>query len=736
MAKSSRHHCLVSYMDFAFIYAFLLAIGGYSQQWISAQRIAPTETYIRQFSRVTSMTDLFIAFGMPYSSVNGFSNAGSVLIYERLEITWQQQAFITAPDPRGSNHYFATSVALLGTTLAVGCNPSSTPSNNKAYIFQLSASKNWVLKQYLTPTTPILHGGYGYNVALSEEFVIVSSINEPVNGKTAAGFIYVFTLDAEKDEWIYQTRLNRPEPNVNDFFGSSVTIDGRTVIGTAPSADIQGKVDAGAATIFEFVDDRWIIEANLTATPLSMNANFGTDCSLSGERAAVSAIYVTCNSKVDAGAVFIYTRQGISWTQTHFFCPSTVATYEEFGDTISLVGNTLSGTSRDKNHYCAVLNGDSWQVIDKLVGDSTLLSPSLAFRVRGEYSVNSNKGAANIEYDPDAYSQLPSRSSSMSQSSSQSNSPSNSVSNSLSRSISMSNTRSLSGSLSQSSSMSHSNSQSRSRSRSRSNSRSRSLSHSKSRSLSLSISLSKSKSLSQSHSMSSSGSKSRSSSLSHAFSKSYSQTKSSTLSRSSSASKSKSKSISGSRSKSRSKSRSRSMSRSRSQSRSRSKSRSQSKSRSRTRSRSDSKSRSKSRSRSRSRTRKVQRSPSPQPPSKTFKPTAAASPSAQEASVDEDNQAIIIIAATMSSFVFVASSLCFYFYRTRPFPLQRPPTNNFYIGIREHCDDSSGDAVQSYSFHENGLPSQSAEVAANPNAPVMNVFIVVNQNPTDLKMMS
>ncbi len=268
---------------------------------------------------------------------NAAPGAGAVYIFTLSAGTWSQQAYVKASNT-GADDQFGISVALSsdGSTLAVGATGEDSA---------------------LTGVTPgIVSEGTAGNAA------------------PGAGAVYVFTRDLG-GVWSQQAYVKASNTDADDQFGISVALnsDGNTLaVGTtgedsALTGVRAGIVDettagnaapgAGAVYVFTRVGTAWAQEAYIKASNTGVLDLFGLSVSLSGDGdiLAVGAIgessaatgiggNQTDNSAADAGAVYVYTRIGTTWTQQAYAKASNTGAGDQFGTSavLSSDGNTLA----------------------------------------------------------------------------------------------------------------------------------------------------------------------------------------------------------------------------------------------------------------------------------------------------------------------------------------------------------------------------------------------------------
>jgi hypothetical protein len=99
----------------------------------------------------------------------------------------------------------------------------------------------------LNNPSPAVYDLFGISVAVSGTRVVVGALLDDT-GATDAGSAYVYDL-ASATPTVPVATLNNPSPSVEDYFGSSVAVDGTSVVAGAPYED-GITVDRGAAYVF------------------------------------------------------------------------------------------------------------------------------------------------------------------------------------------------------------------------------------------------------------------------------------------------------------------------------------------------------------------------------------------------------------------------------------------------------------------------------------------------------
>lgn len=188
------------------------------------------------------------------------------------------------------------------------------------------------------------------------------------NSASSSGAVYIFTRAG--NNWMQQAYLKASNTGPNDSFGRSVALsnDGSTLaVGAATEASnatgINGgqtdtsAIGSGAVYIFTRSDANWSQQAYLKASNTEAEDNFGLSVTLSsdGNTLATGAIAEASNatgingdqadnSILDSGAVYIFSRDGDTWSQQAYIKASNTGTGDAFGNAVSLAndGNTLA----------------------------------------------------------------------------------------------------------------------------------------------------------------------------------------------------------------------------------------------------------------------------------------------------------------------------------------------------------------------------------------------------------
>jgi hypothetical protein len=285
---------------------------------------------------------------------------GAVYTFNQVGTNWFQAQKITMPGTVVPFDGFGRAVAMDGNTLAVGQPIGLTFLSGQVYVFT-RVGTNFIFQQTLVGNVSQT-GGFGSTVDVSGSTLVTGDPTES-SIEVSSGAIYVFQRFGTN--WVQQAFLkpNIVNPNVN--FGSSVAIDGDTVIAGAP---LQGNRTQGAVYIFVRTGTNWVQQALLQPLDLTIGAAFGTDVAIQGNLAVVGAPGQNIGG-LHGGAVYIYLRTGTMWNLVQTLVSQPNADTLEFGSSVAIDNGTIvvgaeAKTVNGQGFAGAVdlyvLNGTNW----------------------------------------------------------------------------------------------------------------------------------------------------------------------------------------------------------------------------------------------------------------------------------------------------------------------------------------------------------------------------------------
>ena len=186
--------------------------------------------------------------------------------------TWEEMGQLQAPA--------LSDQTMFGTDIAIGDGFSlvGAPGAGMGAVFVYGLSGDmWQLASLLYPYEST--GGameFGGSIALDGNSALIGAFSA-VQGQ---GRVFSYTFNPETFEWNAAAKISSDEDG-RAFFGRTVGLGGNIAVGVANGAD-RG---AGAAWVFERVDDEWTSAGRITGDVLGMDAITGDEvsCSTDGE---------------------------------------------------------------------------------------------------------------------------------------------------------------------------------------------------------------------------------------------------------------------------------------------------------------------------------------------------------------------------------------------------------------------------------------------------------------------
>jgi hypothetical protein len=202
---------------------------------------------------------------------------------------------------------------------------------------------------------------FGYSIALDGDTLVIGAIYESGDfnstgipgtdndNRSRAGAAYVFVRNA--GVWSQQAYLKADNPQANYWFGYSVAVEGDTV---AVGSPLELFDFSGAVYVYTRDGTDWSQQARLRPSNIGSNDRFGDSVSLSGETLVIGAYAedgdasstvdnTNDNAAENAGAAYVFTRSGTTWTQQVYLKAFNANAGDSFSNNaIALDGNTLA----------------------------------------------------------------------------------------------------------------------------------------------------------------------------------------------------------------------------------------------------------------------------------------------------------------------------------------------------------------------------------------------------------
>jgi hypothetical protein len=347
-------------------------------------------------------------------SDNSANGAGAAYVFIRNGNTWSQQAYLKASNT-GANDNFGVSVAISGDTVVVGAfaetsnaigvngnqNDNSANDAGAAYVFTRNGN-TWSQQAYLKASNTELEDRFGSAVVIAGDTVVIGALGEDSNASgvdgnqvnnsiASAGAAYVFIRSG--NTWNQQAYLKASNSGENDFFGNSLAIDSNTLLvgasgeasntsGVNGNSSDNSAENAGAAYVFTRNTNTWSQQAYLKASNTEINDQFGFSVAIASNTAVLSANAEDSNATgIDgdqsdnsasiAGAAYVFTRSGNSWSQQAYLKAANTEAGDQFGFSVAIASDTVV--------IGALLDSSNANVVDGDQSDNSANSAGAAY---------------------------------------------------------------------------------------------------------------------------------------------------------------------------------------------------------------------------------------------------------------------------------------------------------------------------------------------------------------------
>ena len=280
------------------------------------------------------------------------SNKGAAYVLTRRSGRWSQVAKLTASDGVAGD-YFGISVAVDGDTVVVGAyladHDISEGNVDSAYVFTKPGTgwRSSTETTKLTSSDRAIDDWFGFSVAVDGNTAVVGAWGDDdgVRGVNS-GSAYVFTR--ESDSWSQVAKLTASDGVAGDWLGTSVAIDGDTVVAGAFLADGDvGGADEGAAYVFTKPVEGWGAAnetGKLTASDAVARGRLGISASVDGTTVVIGADFDD-DAGAGSGSAYVFVKPGSGWetaTETAKLTSSDAAAGDRFGYAVAVAGTTMT----------------------------------------------------------------------------------------------------------------------------------------------------------------------------------------------------------------------------------------------------------------------------------------------------------------------------------------------------------------------------------------------------------
>ena len=329
--------------DAGAVYIYVFGENGWVQE---AKLLAPEPTAGDEFGSTVSISGDYVLVGAQNNDAAG-QNAGTAYVYLRQGISWSVQTAIQPADLSAEDR-FGASLSLSGDYAIVGAYGADDNGDGAgaAYVFTRSGS-SWTQQAKLQSSDIVAGDEFGFDVDVKDDRAIIGAPGKDDGFARGAGAAYIFLRDGAA--WQEQSKLLAVGGQLDDRFGHSVAIDGTLAVAGAPNEGSGGARDRGAAYTFKYKLGAWKELAFLKDFDGNDSANMGSSVAVEGSTVVVGAPGRDANGLSSTGAIYLYKMGYSEYSVLGQRLAPGGAADDLFGTSVAitdgkiLVGSTLGG---------------------------------------------------------------------------------------------------------------------------------------------------------------------------------------------------------------------------------------------------------------------------------------------------------------------------------------------------------------------------------------------------------
>ncbi len=355
-----------------------------------------------------------VAIGAPGDDLGASPNQGSVYIYERqgASFVFSQQLFT------GGGSEFGASVAIDGDTMIVG-SPGEQTEQGALYIF-VKQNGTWQQQQRLVANDGAANDHLGFCVAISGNTVLAGAYGADINGQFSQGAAYSFKRTGTV--WSQELKFIAFDGAQPDVYGYSVALDGDTAAIGAAYDQVGNNALQGSVYTYQRSGGVWAFQQKLTATDGAASDGFGTSLDLEGNTLLVGAWMDSSFIASNHGSAYVFQRTGNIWSQQDKLLANDQTAGDFFGNAVALDGDiavvgayykNVNGNSLHGATYTFTRSGTVWSQDQRFTGSggaSAYMGGGVALAgqtlASGAFGEGTNKGAVYVYRPPNHAPQI------------------------------------------------------------------------------------------------------------------------------------------------------------------------------------------------------------------------------------------------------------------------------------------------------------------------------------------
>ena len=210
--------------------------------WTEAQKLSASDGEAQdQFGDAVSISGNICLIGMPNDNVNG-TNTGSAYIFEYNDSSWVEDVKLSPAGTRDNWEQFGRSVSIDSDsrTCVIGAPGDSAAADGAGAVYVFDpinpANQGYIFHQKLMAPDATAEDAFGCSVSIDGDMCVVGSyLDDDSGGASGSAYIYKLTYGYYAPDWECAGKLTASDGEYQDYFGTSVAIDGNNVAVGAPA---------------------------------------------------------------------------------------------------------------------------------------------------------------------------------------------------------------------------------------------------------------------------------------------------------------------------------------------------------------------------------------------------------------------------------------------------------------------------------------------------------------------
>jgi hypothetical protein len=304
-------------------YVFVKPTGGWAGDLTQTAKLTASDKYESDFFGYSvAISGDTVVVGAEWEDPEGKNGAGSAYVFVKPGGGWSgnliESAKLTASDKQDGD-FFGRSVAISGDTLVVGANWEDLALHSgAAYVFVRPGggwSGNLTESAKLTASDKKAWDHFGTSSGIDGDTIIIGApSHSTVTDEPGAAYVFVKPGGGWVGNLTESAKLTASDGAADDEFGTSVAVDGNTLIVGAECADQGGVNNVGAAYVFVKTGGGWsgnLTEtAKLTASDKAIGDRLGYSVTIDGNTVFVGAPAADIGG---ATRIYLFEKPGSGW---------------------------------------------------------------------------------------------------------------------------------------------------------------------------------------------------------------------------------------------------------------------------------------------------------------------------------------------------------------------------------------------------------------------------------------